>query len=284
FRNWDPLLGMVPIGNYFLERFKKNGHVGPLEQIVQAVNNLATEYKGFKVWITPGHRYQPKDCLNFGLAHGMPGLIAFLSKVYTAGISRETIAGKVNSCIDYLLSEQNPEDAPSQFPSYLFTDGNDDDTRMSRLGWCYGDLGMAFALIHWGKASGRAELLERGTNIALHTLHRNTPETAACTDAPLCHGSAGLVHQYNRLYLFSGKEEFKQAAHLWAEQTLTHFYAPGKGVGGYPFMTFDEEKNAAFPASNPSLLEGAAGVALALASALHSESPDWDALFLTDIE
>ncbi|MBL7727447.1 MAG: hypothetical protein JNM68_07180, partial [Dinghuibacter sp.] len=144
FRNWDPLLGMVPIGNYFLERFKKNGHVGPLEQIVQAVNNLATEYKGFQVWITPGHRYQPKDCLNFGLAHGMPGLIAFLSKVYTAGISRETIAGKVNSCIDYLLSEQNPEDAPSQFPSYLFTDGNDDDTRMSRLGWCYGDLGMAF--------------------------------------------------------------------------------------------------------------------------------------------
>lgn len=282
-RNWDPLLGLVPIGNFFLERFKANGNARPLEQVVQTIDKLSSTFNNHTVWVTPGHRYQPIDCLNFGLAHGMPGLISFLSKVYAAGIGREMIFEKVNSCIHYLLGEQNPESINGQFPSYLFPEGGDEDTRMSRLGWCYGDLGMCFAAIHWGTASEQPALVERGVAIGLNTLHRNTPETAACTDAPLCHGSVSLVHQYNRLYLFTGKEEFKEAAHIWAEQTLTHFYAPEKGVGGYPFMTYDDEKKAAFPRSNPSLLEGAAGVALALASALHSEPPNWDALFLTDI-
>jgi lantibiotic modifying enzyme len=217
------------------------------------------------------------------MAHGMPGLISFLSQVHAAGINTSIIAPKVNSCIQYLLSRQNPAGGHSQFPSYLFPGENDPDANMSRLGWCYGDLGMAFALMHWGKVSQQPNLVEKGIQIALETTKRTT-ETAACTDAPICHGSAGLLHQYNRLYQFTGNDEFKKAAHHWAMETLEKFYVPGKGVGGYPFTTYNEEKSVSELTSSPSLLEGAAGVALALASCLFAEAPSWDALFLTNIE
>jgi lantibiotic biosynthesis protein len=282
-KNWDPLLGITPIGIYFLERHKTTRNKEPLELITKLIDGLSTKHEGYDVWITPGHRFQPKDCLNFGMAHGMPGLISFLSQVYAAGINTTIIAPKVNSCIQYLLSCQNPAGEHSQFPSYLFPVENDADAGMSRLGWCYGDLGMAFALIHWGKASQQPSLVEKGIQIGLETTKRTT-ETAACTDAPICHGSAGLMHQYTRLYQFTGNDEFKRAAHQWATATLETFYLPGKGVGGYPFMTFNEEMGVTEPTSSPSLLEGAAGVALVMASSLFAEAPSWDALFLTNIE
>ena len=282
-RNWDPLLGITPMGIYFLERYRKTGNPQPLEIITGLLIGLSSKYEGYDVWITPGHYYQPNDCLNFGMAHGMPGLISFLSKVYATGIKTGELEPMVNSCIQFLLSKQNPADSVSQFPSYIFPELNEDESKLSRLGWCYGDLGMSFALIHWGMATAQPELIKQGTAFALNTTSRSM-ESIACTDAPLCHGSAGLVHQYNRLYGYTNEPAFKAAAQVWIKNTLEHYYLPGKGVGGYPFMTYDEEKKATFPKSNASLLEGAAGVALALASALFDEPPAWDALFLTNLK
>lgn len=282
-RNWDPILGMVPIGNYFLERYKKTGNREPLEFIAEQFIDLSEIFEGYHVWITPGHRYQPKDCLNFGMAHGMPGLIAFLSKLYTTGIRKDELKTLVDSCIQFLLSKKNSDEASAQFPSYTFPGETLEETLTSRLGWCYGDLGMAFALLHWGKATGQPGLITEATGIALKTTSRNL-ETAGCTDGPFCHGAAGLVHQYNRLFQCTKEPALKQAALDWAEITYDHFYQPGLGAGGYPFMFYDESDGSIKPKSSISLLEGAAGVALAFASLLSEKIPAWDALFGIDVD
>lgn len=281
-RNWDPILGLVPMGNYFLERHKKTGDAAPLKNIAEQLIRLVSAYEGYHVWITPGHRYQPKDCLNFGMAHGMPGLIAFLSKLYAAGVKKNELEPLVNSCVDFLLSRENKDDAGGQFPSYIFPGEDAEQSLGSRLGWCYGDLGMAFALIHWGRATQQSRLIKKAVEIAIKTTSRNL-ETAACTDGPLCHGAAGLVHQYNRLYQSTKDPALKEAALRWTDITLTHFYKPEMGGGGYPFMFYDETDKTIKPKSSISLLEGSSGVALAFAALLSKEIPSWDSLFGIDL-
>lgn len=281
-RNWDPILGLVPMGNYLLERYKKTGDANPLNSIADQLIGLSAMYEGHHVWITPGHRYQPKDCLNFGMAHGMPGLIAFLSKLYAAGIKKNELEPLVDSCIRFLLSRENKDDAGGQFPSYIFPGEEAEQSLGSRLGWCYGDLGMSFALLHWADAANRPEWEKKGIDIAIKTTSRNL-ETAACTDGPLCHGASGLVHQYNRLYQYTKEPALKEAAVTWMDITYEHFYKPGQGAGGYPFMFYDETDKTIKPKSSISLLEGSSGVALAFAALLSEEIPSWDSLFGIDL-
>lgn len=281
-KNWDPILGLVPVGNYFLERYKKTGDTAPLELIAEHLIKLSSIVEGYHVWITPGHRYQPKDCLNFGMAHGMPGLIAFLSKLYAAGIKKNELEPLVNSCIQYLLSKQNTEDAGGQFPSYIFPGEEEEQSLGSRLGWCYGDLGMSFALLHWGHVTHQQELIKKATDIAIKTTAR-TLETAACTDGPFCHGASGLAHQYNRIYQYTKDPALKDAALKWTDITLDHFFKPEMGAGGYPFMFYDETDKTIKAKSSISLLEGAMGVALVFVSLLSEEVPSWDALFGIDL-
>jgi lantibiotic biosynthesis protein len=281
-KNWDPILGIGPMGVYFLERYRKTGDAAPLEKIAQLIIDLSTKTEGYDVWVTVGHRFQPKDCYNFGTAHGMPGLISLLSKIYALGIKTNELQPLVNSCIQFLLSKQNGEEENSQFPSYLFTESEADESKLSRLGWCYGDLGIAFALIHWGQATKQQHLVDKGLAIAEKTTHRNL-ESAACTDASLCHGSVGLAHLYNRLYQHSNNAIFKNASLQWVEHSLEKFYRPELGVGAYPFMSFNMETNKAYPTSNSSLLEGGTGVALMYASLMFEAPASWDEIFFSNL-
>jgi lantibiotic biosynthesis protein len=281
-KNWDPILGIGLMIIYFLERHKKTGDAAPLEKITQLIIRLSTKEAGYDVWVTPGHHYQPKDCYNFGTAHGMPGLISCLSKVYALGIGRTALAPLIDSCIRFLLSKQNGPDDNSQFPSYLFTEGETDESHLSRLGWCYGDLGMAFALIHWGQASEQENWVAQGIAIAEKTTHRNL-ESAACTDACFCHGSIGLVHMYHRLYQNTQKPVFKTATLYWVNHSLEKFYKQSSELGSYPFMSYNLEANKAFPTRSNGLLEGATGVALVYATLLFEVPGAWDAIFFSNL-
>src|SRR5690606_39318501 len=49
----------------------------------------------------------------------------------------------------------------------------------ARLAWCYGDLSMANALIHCGKALQNENVKNKGVEVALKTMHR-TLENSGC--------------------------------------------------------------------------------------------------------
>ncbi|MDP6958925.1 MAG: lanthionine synthetase LanC family protein, partial [Planctomycetota bacterium] len=96
-------------------------------------------------------------------------------------------------------------------------------------------------------------------------------------DAGICHGGAGLAHILNRFYQATEEEIFKTTAKYWYEKTVS-FQEPGKGIAGFRFL--DEEK---VEHSEPGLLTGSAGIALALLSAAFPVEPLWDRFLLTSI-
>ena len=100
-------------------------------------------------------------------------------------------------------------------------------------------------------------------------------------DACLCHGGAGLAHLFNRMFQATAEPELAQAARSWFERTLA-MRRPGRGVGGYEAWQAGEDTEMTW-VTDPGLLNGAAGIALALVAATTSIEPLWDRMLLVSI-
>jgi len=279
--NWDPLHGLVGLGLYFLERYKETGESQHLERIVDLLDALAVVEKGGKVWVTRGYLHYSVDNYNFGMAHGMPGLLSFLAGVYTLGIRRSVIEQLILSCCAFLLDHYQEKGQYYGFPASIELKPKH-SSLPPRNGWCYGDLGMAIALIHCGKALAREDWVQLGTGIALKTTHIPF-EAAGCGDASFCHGAIGLVHQYKRLSRSTQDSRFKDAANEWLALANKHFYRPDNFPGGYAYRKYDEAAGSYFYLPSYGLLEGIAGIGLVLLSCDGAIPPDWDIIFQTNV-
>src|SRR5215471_19161191 len=117
--NWDPLHGMVGLGIYFVERNKETHEKKYLEKIVDYLSQMRTEFGKYKVWITPGHEKYSADNYNFGLAHGMPGILSFLAQVHARGIKHTETGEMICSCLPFLLQHEYEGEAEFCFPSSI---------------------------------------------------------------------------------------------------------------------------------------------------------------------
>jgi lantibiotic modifying enzyme len=215
------------------------------------------------------------------MAHGMPGILCFLAQVYALGIRQALISELIPACFSFLLMHRSEMEDWYCFPGFIELKP-EPRPFPSRNGWCYGDLGMANALIHCGKALARADWVEFGVRIALKTTHIPF-EASGCADAAFCHGAMGLVHQYNRIYRSTHNTQFKDAAGKWLEITRDCYYRPGQYIGGYAFRSYDEASGKHEFISSCGLLEGAAGIGLVLLGCDHHMPTDWDIIFQTNI-
>jgi hypothetical protein len=82
-----------------------------------------------------------------------------------------------------------------------------------------------------------------------------------------------LTHAFNRLYQATGELALRDAARLWLDRLLA-MRRPGDGIGGFVFPDVDDD---------PSLLFGAAGVALVLHAATTAIEPEWDRCLLYSV-
>jgi len=281
--NWDPLLGLTGLGIYFLERNKETGEKKYLEKIVDYLASMRVANGGHELWITPGYRKYSKDNYNFGMAHGMPGVLSFLAQVHARGIKQQEIEGMVQSCLSFLLEHEYPDDPVYSFPPAISVAQTGKSGKPnSRLAWCYGDLCMTNTLIHCGKALHRDDWYDKGIRVALKTTERGF-EDSGCIDAPFCHGTIGLVHQYHRLHQLTQNKDFLNAQNKWIDITQKHFYSPGEGAAGYYSRSYNEEIEAFENQPQYGLLEGSAGIGLVYLSILYGINPDWDIIFLTNV-
>jgi hypothetical protein len=165
----------------------------------------------------------------------------------------------------WLLGQRLPDGASSRFPATI-APGR--ELRPARAAWCYGDPGVAAAL-HLAGATDAAIALARESAA-------RPAEDAAVRDAGLCHGAAGLLHVFNRLWQASGDEALAAAARRWFAHALGLRRA--EGVAGFPSWVgafADHEWDA-----DPGVLAGAAGVALAFVAAATDIAPAWDRFLL----
>jgi hypothetical protein len=282
--DYDLIRGLVGFGVYALERLPRPAAAANLEHVIDRLAESAEEQPDGLTWWTDPARLPPearerapRGYYDLGLAHGVPGVIALLGRACAAGVAVGKARPLLGGAARWLLARQ-PADG-SGFGSHV-EPGTMAPTAPARLAWCYGDLGIAAALL--GAARCVAEpAWERAARAAARRAAARPPEQSGVRDAGLCHGSAGAGHLFNRLYQATGDEALAAAARFWFRRTL-ELRQPGRGVAGFVAHR-PPRPGQDGGADDPGLLEGAAGVALALLAATTSVEPTWDRMMLTAI-
>lgn len=281
--DYDLISGLVGIGVYALERLPRASAVRCLELIVARLYETAERNADGITWLTRPHLLPdwqrelcPNGYYNLGLAHGVPCVVALLGGVCAADVAVEKARPLLDGAVRWLLRQRLTGAARSSFPSWI---GRDEGKRGDcRLAWCYGDAGIAAALLVAAHCVTESEWEREAVDIARRAAARE-PESAGVRDACLCHGAAGLGHIFNRLFQITGEKDFREAARYWFERTLD-LRLPVQGIAGY--SVYRPGVNGGIPLweDEAGILEGAAGIALTLLAAATDIEPEWDRMLL----
>lgn len=213
--------------------------------------------------------------INFGLSHGMPSFIYLLLQIHRAGVAQEHCRDRIYEYIDFMLSKSNAmPGSVSYFPSAIAQRKEDyeGDLSVSRIAWCYGDMGIGMVLIQVALYFNDKALFNKAEEILLFQAGR-ADETI--NESGICHGTSGLMHMFNRLFQMTGNKAFKTAAEYWLEETYKQAVHPGNhsGLQTPNWKTKNYEDDG-------SLLTGLAGTALTLMALNTDTEPVWDKLLL----
>jgi lantibiotic modifying enzyme len=276
--DYDLITGLVGIAVYALERLPRPAAVSLLSSIVDRLSERADISEEGAAWFTRPEElpewqreFHPRGSYNLGVAHGLPAVVAVLAGAVAAGI--EKARPLLHDSTRFLLARRmDPLSSVGSCFSTTFAPW--EAPTGSRLAWCYGDPGVAAALLAAARAAGEPEWERAAVEVALSAAERPEPGSGI-RDAGLCHGAAGLGHLFNRMYHTTGEERLADAARFWFERTLA-FKQPGQGIGGFRTWGVIGEPNELGWRDDAGFLEGTAGVGLALLGALSEVEPAWD--------
>lgn len=207
--------------------------------------------------------------IQLALAHGIAGVILFLTKVINHGIESEKIWSLLKRSINYLLStEIDYKTYNCHFQSFHTLYGK--TIRKSSLAWCTGDMSIAFALWEAAKITKDCNLQNKALNIFLDAANRFDQNKEFVEYNGICHGIAGVSHLFRRLYYETAIDRFKSASDVGIERIIEKSnrledvtelrYLKGNLTQAYSFIL------------------GVSGVGLSLLSSVSQEreSLDWD--------
>jgi hypothetical protein len=278
--DYDLISGLVGFGVYALERLPRPAAVACLERVIDRLTETAEHRaEGLTWWTNPAWlpaetcAMYPRGYDNLGLAHGVPGVIALLGQACAADVAVARARPLLEGAVRWLLAQQEP----GGFPALVATEAAE---KPARLAWCYGDPGVAAALLGAARCVAEPAWECEALAIARRAAQR-PPEQSGVVDAGLYHGAAGLGHLFNRLFQATGEPWLAEAARSWFARTLAMRW-PGRGVGGSAAWQLGDDGVPTWVA-DAGLLTGAAGIALALLAALTAVEPAWDRMLLVAI-
>lgn len=279
---YDLIDGLSGLGVYALERLPRQSGAKLLEQVIERLAELARAESVGAAWPTPARRYAAHQLapgsqgdFNVGVAHGVPGVLALLGHALEAGVAVERAGPLLERGIEWLLSQRLSPGSLSSFPSYV---GAEIESEPARCAWCYGDPGVAAAMLCAAGRSGRSTWRSAALAVAQHAAAQRE-ERHDVRDVGLCHGAAGVGHIFNRMYQSSGVEELAEAARYWLAVTLAR--RGQQGLAGFQTWSLERTLEGEW-IDDPRFLTGVSGTGLALLAATTPIAPDWDRVMLVD--
>ncbi|WP_268225420.1 lanthionine synthetase C family protein [Sinomicrobium oceani] len=277
---YDFLHGMTGIGYYFLIRYRMTGsgvlktrYAIVLRKVIDRLRDeahISGDHGKWESWLI---REEKLLGYNLSLAHGMSGVINFLSRLVVFP-EFEYARPLLKQAVHYIMQWEHSIPGTSVFPAWITKNG--DKSRTNRLGWCYGDPGIGISLWHAGKVLGEAELCRSAVRTLEYSALRKNPEEAEIRDAGLCHGAFGLMHMYRVMARETGNRKLDQAAAFWREKGMQMGVHP-KGYAGY--MQWRGGNKQSFQAE-AGVLEGVAGIGLALMAETSPRFAWWNECML----
>ena len=279
---FDFLHGVIGIGFYFLKRYQntksdklRNQYKKILLNIVQRLSSTSEQIDNTAKWETFLIVDEKLKGYNLALSHGISSIINFLSRLVIYDDFESVTKKLLQKSINFVLSNKDEDTSKiSCFPDWITSDNEKSESL--RLGWCYGDLGTGLSLWKAGKALKDDKICKKAITVLKHTCKRKKIEETRINDAGLCHGSFGVMLIYNYMFKQTGEKLFKENADYWMQESLK-MAVHKDGYAGY--MQWHGGENEGWH-NETSLLEGVAGIGLAIISYLAPFETSWSECLL----
>lgn len=261
--NIDFLHGLIGIGFYLLERnnSSKEYSVSNLSKIVDYLDKSKISDGAIVKW-----RYNEKKLskpFNISLSHGVSSIVVFLCRLIKSGAFSENYNLKIKQmlqgAVQYLLSNRVDVDRLG----CCFASSSiecDDYPHRSRLAWCYGDLGVATALLEAGNTLHDSSVRDIAIQVLLYSAKRRDIKANYVNDFCVCHGSVGIAQTFRSQGIALGLRDLLDAANYWENDTLSRVVMDGQGR--YTLLYYDPE-NGGYRESC-GILDGISGAGLYL--------------------
>lgn len=278
---FDGIRGLAGIGAHLLHRAPHEDLLrAVLAYMVRLTDPVTDDGELLSGWwsgLAPAGRPSPSypgGHANNGVAHGVGGPLALLSLAARSGIIVDGQAEAIRRICTWLDLWRQDGEAGPWWPYWItraqLRHGRPGASGPSRPSWCYGTAGIARAQQLAGLATGDTAR-QRMAEDALVQALSDPGQLAATVDLSLCHGFAGLLHIAGRAAADAITPEL--AACL---PRLLGAIVPETDTEGLVAALLRP------PAGDMGLLEGAAGVALALHATQPATPPvsGWDSFLL----
>lgn len=266
---YEFLYGSTGIVHYFLNRTPSKEIDEYLSDYIFELDKLAVVSNSGEIyWKSLVDKDRRITGADFGIAHGMSGLLAILSRIYNKGIFVDKTQHLLNGGLKYFLKHKYDNiDCISNFPNYI---SENISANNSRMAWCYGDPGIGITLLQISYILKDSSLENVAINVLKHSAQRKELKRNGVITPGFCHGSSGLTHIYNRLYNYTNIIEFSQSAGYWLNETLK-MSVEGSCFAGFENVMEDNDFNSYY-----SMLNGLPGIGLVLISCISDIEPKWD--------
>ncbi len=304
--DFDLVSGVTGTGTYLLTRYQATA-VQPavtarkagqppaatemLQRLLQGLAELFAAAGHPRRWHTPAglasgplRLSYPRGLHNCGLAHGAPGPLALLSLAKLAGLQVPGGADAIRATASWLARHRTGPDQEPDWPDGVALDAAGPPLGASgqppgRAAWCYGAPGVARSLWLAGAALAERQWQELAA-AAIRAIASRPAPSWGLTAPGFCHGEAGLLQILRRFAADRPDPAVASAADRLAASLAARF-DPGAPLG----VRIPGPDGA--PADQPGLLDGTAGIALALLGLPEAgpapraaTTPSWDRVFL----
>ena len=287
---FDLISGLSGVTIYFLSRYGSSHEVDEaVRSLLGCFVQLATERNGIPAWHTPKALLNQHDTmtelfpdghLNCGLAHGIPGPLGAMAVAKLSGVHIPGVEEAIECLASWLLHHRNDDSWGMNWPMGVPLVPKGDrikvasplDARPSHAGWCYGSPGITRSIFLSGLALKRSDLCEAALR-SIEAVVRRPEEVRTLYSPTFCHGVAGLLQIVLRFFNDAPSESLaSEFRHLFS--VLMKYYDPSSPLG------YQSKSPEGEGVDSPALLDGAAGIALALLSVRRDIEPAWDRAFL----
>jgi lantibiotic modifying enzyme len=277
---FDLIGGLCGIGVYALERDEPSARQALVSAVADLLRKRATRSIQGTHWfskpellVSETRTHSPHGHVDLGLAHGTPGVIAWLSAIIDAGLAEPAEVHDLRHAVRWLRGFAGSADNSGNSVYPVIVRQDQAVRRRSRLAWCYGDLSVAAALLAAATVLADDELRDHVGALLTAASNRDT-STSGVADASFCHGAAGTAHLFSRLGA-AMPEANRIAARAAAARWLHWLVDFGRRDGWQ--CQFKTQRGFA---PRIGLLEGASGVGLTILTALGAVPGNWDRGFL----
>ncbi|MFA8299193.1 MAG: lanthionine synthetase C family protein [Hyphomicrobiales bacterium] len=275
--NFDFLHGGIGNILYFLNRKKSKVIASYIQEFIDELYKYAVKEEDggikFRSKIYPKENVE-QWVYNLSLSHGMVSIMIAMAKIIRKYPEVKGPKELLYGIYKYVRRYDNfYKEELARFPSWINYNEEDPPSTGSRLGWCYGDLGIGMAMLISGDIIGDNELKAYGKDILEETTKRKTKLETNINDGCLCHGTAGIIHIYNRAFQYTSSDKLKKGAEYHAN-ALPQDFSDDNFPLGYKLLRLDSVE------FEDTFLEGIAGVGLVIIALITDQSPDWDASLL----